>query len=373
MRTFNDDDLEYQERIANMEAANGPDMSDVDDDDLSGYNLEISRHPAYHDYWYAYPWMHEIWCPNCSAGYPCPVTNRDDDGWVADDDADEDANHVRRRCADKDSITNEQDDDATDPENDSISTEEVSHTFGSSFLSASKQMGLLSLPPELRVMIYQKVLVRDHPIEAYFQDFPPLLNTCKQLREEALHVMMTKNTFFLGNHNPSPKYSNTKYTEVRDMVRNVYYEVYYRCAWCKTLDDAIWRFLDTIRDFGSPAIVRDTITIVFKMYFKRNSMTILLWFARAMRAFTNFRTVRLEFKALTENRGCRARRFRRHACRFHEHYLAPWFGPAETFPDGFGLEFHPQRFRESLPKVDWAENLDGIRLLNLHSSPNADN
>ncbi|MCJ1463109.1 hypothetical protein MMC07_001714 [Pseudocyphellaria aurata] len=157
-----------------------------------------------------------------------------------------------------------------------ISNKEVANTHRSSILSTSSQMGLLSLPPELRVMIYHQVLVRDHPIEAYFQDFPPLLDTCQLLREEALHVMMTKNTFFIGNHNPSPRKSNTTYTE-------------------SALNLRLW-----IMNAAAVAHVDSGATPA--------TFTNIIW--------------RLGF------------------------------GLAVTFANGFGLQFHPQRFRESLPKVD---------------------
>lgn len=143
-------------------------------------------------------------------------------------------------------------------------------------------------------------------------------------------------------------------------------------------------FVDMIREFGSPAIVRNTLNIIFQID-PRSCHNLLHFFVRGMPRFTNFRTIRFRFSArflqspegnLTDPETLRFRDLAQaiHSvavsleaayCVIYERALTPTFGPARFFDNDRGLEFRPQEYLNSLPpevEVDWMEYLDGVRL-----------
>ncbi|MCJ1465441.1 hypothetical protein MMC07_004059 [Pseudocyphellaria aurata] len=238
-------------------------------------------------------------------------------------------------------------------------------SFSNDILSTSNHLGFLSLPRELRDMVYRQTVVQNCIISTDLRDrrgstsyWHPIFGTCQLVCEEALQVLVTQNTFFIGNR--YPRRSITNIPGFRDMIRNVHYEAP-RHAWHNPYPRN-WPFMATIREFGLPAITRDTFSVVFRVSpFHCFRTSLPLWYTRRLRAFTNFQTVRIEYLICPPHPPARPVYIQ--ACDFHRVRLEPWLGPAEFVADGLGLLFHPQQYRNSLPpKVDWMEHLDGIRL-----------
>lgn len=227
-------------------------------------------------------------------------------------------------------------------------------------ISANSRMGLLSLPPELRVMVYRHLIVQDHPISTdwqYSTNSPPILDTCELIRQEVFQVMFAENTFFIGVMHPAVSILNDP--QISAIIQNVRYEARLNST---SPHPRKLNFIHVLREFGSPAIVRSTLTIIFHVGACGNN-DLLSWFNRGLARLTNFRTVQFEFVPYSAHK--RAHRLCPEICNGHEKRFAPVFGPAESFANGRGLLFHPQEFLNSLPReveVDWMDYLDGIRL-----------
>ncbi|MCJ1466493.1 hypothetical protein MMC07_005112 [Pseudocyphellaria aurata] len=264
-------------------------------------------------------------------------------------------------------------DSGNDPsENPSAANEELApsssamNTISTNTISMNSRIELLSLPPEVRVLVYRHLLVQDHPISTNWQystnspfplPSPPILNTCELIRQEAFQVMYAENTFFIGVMHPAVSILNNR--QISDIIQNVHYE-----ARLNSTSPHLRRvsFIHLIREFGSPAIIRRALTIIFRVGAYGNN-NLLSWFNRGLPRFTNFRTVQFEFVPYSAH--TRALRLCPIICNGHEQHFAPVFGPAESFADGRGLLFRPQGFLDSLPPevaVDWMDYLDGIRL-----------
>lgn len=250
-----------------------------------------------------------------------------------------------------------------DTENLSISNElALENPSGTDAISTSSRIGLLSLPPELRVHVLRHLLVENHPLStdqhfAGYNLYPPVLRTSVLIRREAFQVFYGENSFFIGEmHPPSPLFQNR---QISDTIQNVHYVV--------TLNGSRGRqlgFIHVIRKFGSPTVVRGTLNLIF--FVGPYGSNLRLWFARVLPAFTNFRTVQVRFVAQTAHRVPEAEALCLLICDGYKAVLTPAFGPAESFADGHGLRFHPQQHLNSLPPesdVDWIDYLGGIRLI----------
>lgn len=128
-------------------------------------------------------------------------------------------------------------------------------------------------------------------------------------------------------------------------------------------------FIDTIREFGSPAIIRGTLSIIFRTGLLRNYFD-YPWFLRFLPRFTNFQTVQFEFLAESALPGhieyvCVL------LCRIYMYSLRRFFGSSELFANECGLRFHPHEYHNARrPRdTDWADYLNGIRL-NMNQDPN---
>lgn len=227
--------------------------------------------------------------------------------------------------------------------------------------STSSRVELLSLPPELRVQIFRHLLLEHRPLStdwvvSAYRPYPAILNTNVLIRREAFQVLYGENMFSIGSMHR--RFSILTNQQIGDTIQNLHLSV--------RLDDHLLYgrrsgFVRLIREFGSPAIVRGTLNVLFHVSAHDNEM--LFWFIRGLPRFTNFRSIRFEFMACSGDRV--AERLSPILCDMHEELLTPIFGPALYFANGRGLWYHPQNYLNSLPPVihvDWMENLDGDRL-----------
>lgn len=92
-----------------------------------------------------------------------------------------------------------------------LTLENPSSTDG---ISTSSRVGLLSLPPELRVLVLRHLLLENSPLStvqlfAGFNLYPPVLRACVLIRREAFQVFYGENSFFIVHmHPPSPLLQN---------------------------------------------------------------------------------------------------------------------------------------------------------------------
>lgn len=244
-------------------------------------------------------------------------------------------------------------------------------------ISTSSGPGLLSLPPELRVHVFRYLLLKPHPLSDV-EPIPAILSTCQLIRREAFQVIYGENFFDIDFY----PYLSSMLTNqhIRDAIQNIHFEPELYGLSASRTDDALscyalaylsrLKMITLVREFGSPAIVRGTLNIIFHVGAYENSM--FPWFLKAVHRFTNFRIIQFEFHAgfplihaddfpdlpLAE-------KLCPHLCDVLQHSLTPVFGPAQAFANGCGRRFYPQRYLSSLPlkvDVDWPDYLDGIRL-----------
>ncbi|MCJ1469717.1 hypothetical protein MMC07_008358 [Pseudocyphellaria aurata] len=236
--------------------------------------------------------------------------------------------------------------------------------------NTSRPLGFLSLPPELRKMIYRHLLVEDYPLStswpfSYSLHLPAIVDTCEQIRREAMQVMFAENTFFISSTHPTDSMLSDRY--IRDTIQHVHFG-----AWLNHNPRLIKKnFIHLLREFGSPAPARGVLDIVFQAD-THPPHDLLAWFATHLRRFTNFRTVKLEFLPHTDD--VRAydgsdltyaqRQLCPLLCESFRRALAPVFGPAEPFGYHRGVRFHPRKYLDSIPREsdDWTDHLDGIRM-----------
>lgn len=176
--------------------------------------------------------------------------------------------------------------------------------------------------------------------------------------------MYGENTFYISSMHPM--FSILDNRPICDAIQNVRFDVWLTYT---SLSRRRLSFINVIREFGSPTIIRGTLRIVFHMStFYRNDL--LNWFTRALPRFTNFRVIRMEFvDSSTHSIG---EDFCRVLCNTHGDTFAPVFGPALPFTNGHGLQFRPQEYLNTIPPeidVDWMELLDGIRLNSSQDPP----
>ena len=240
-----------------------------------------------------------------------------------------------------------------------VASEDPSNT--NSVLTSSRP-GLLSLPAEVRVLIFRQLLLEDRPLStcwagATYQPFPAILRVGRLFRREAFQVMYGENAFYISSLHPT--WSILDSQQIHDAIQNVHFDVRFTYT---LLSRRRLSFINMIREFGSPTITRGTLHIIFHV--GRLFLGVMLnWFTRALVRFTNFRVVLLEYVDSTTvgigEDNCRL------LSNTHRDVLTPVFGPATPLPNGHGLEFRPQDYLNTiLPEidVDWMENLDGIRL-----------
>ncbi|MCJ1469531.1 hypothetical protein MMC07_008164 [Pseudocyphellaria aurata] len=256
-----------------------------------------------------------------------------------------------------------------DSENPSTANEEVTSSTANQVATESSSTNnipppdtrreFLSLPAELRMIVYRHLLVEQDPISTDHQPFPPMLITCELIRNEAFRVMYEENTFFIGRLHPTTSILNNR--EIHDTIQNVDFK-----ARLSTLPGDRHRvrtkFVHVVREFGVPEIIRNTLYVTFRVGPYGNN-PLLQWISKGLPVFTNFKTIRFEF--VPSSLSIRAHELCPLLCAVHERNFVPVFGPAESFAQGRGVLFHPLKYLLSIPpkeEVDWMDNLDGIRL-----------
>lgn len=240
-----------------------------------------------------------------------------------------------------------------------------------SVISASKRLGLLSLPAELRVKVLRQLLFEHRPLSTYgpgadYQPFPAILNASKLIRQEAFQIMYGENFFYIGLMHPIHSILNNR--RIRDTIQNVHFETRLNHT---SPQVSRMNFIHVIHEFGSHAIVRGTLNIIFGVG-PYNNDPLFSWFVICLRRFTNFRIIQIEFVASSAHR--RAEKLCPLLRDIQESHFTPVFGPARSFPNGHSLQFYPQEYLNSLPSeedVDWIDRLDGIRLNWNQGHPNA--
>lgn len=234
----------------------------------------------------------------------------------------------------------------------------------SNALSTRRRLGLLDLPPELRLMIYRYLLVHPHTLDRSsiapgYRPFVNILRTSRTIHREALDILYRENQFanclWPSGYPilPSPP-------QIIDMIQNIYVDIFlmYNIFLVK-------KFMKYVHQFGNRFIIRGTLTVdfVFLVHFDRpleDNIFPVRWFRIALGRFTNFRTV--ELHAYT--RGIGEPLF--DVLEYLKTALEPVLGYAEDgMREANCLRFHPvdhwNRWGE-LDGGDWADFLDGIRL-----------
>lgn len=251
-------------------------------------------------------------------------------------------------------IINEEESDTNAVASEISSTANVPSTDNS-------RLQLLSLPAELRLMIFRHLLVEDRPLPThwrggYYNIRPDVLTTCKKIRREAFEIMYGENTFWINTVQPNRGMLNNQ--QIKDTIRNVHVDVQINDTWPH---GRRLSFIRVLRAFGSPAIVRGTLNIVLHVVL--NGIEMLPWLVGALPRCINFRIVQIE---LEDGSGLGlARGLCLILCNTLEAAMTPVFGPAQSFADGYGLRFYPQEHLNSLLRdvdADWMDRLDGIRL-----------
>lgn len=236
-------------------------------------------------------------------------------------------------------------------------------------------LGLLDLPSELRLMIYRHLLVTPHCLDLGRSEFRPrpsvnILRTCRLIHGEAFHVLYGENRF--SNRFKGSTYSLARFPRVMDTIRSIHVEIlliYHHSA--KLTRFLIRDFARNMHEFGHPSITRNTLTVNLRFmgYCPHPNSSILVeefiplkWCIRALRQFSNFRTIEVHCTCL----GSRSPNFE--GLDSLEPLLEAVLGHAEDCNrDEYGLRFYPLAHRSRRRKLkdghgDWANSLDGIRL-----------
>lgn len=241
------------------------------------------------------------------------------------------------------------------------------------------RLGLLDLPPDLRVMIFRHLLLypfhesvgrrsrlSDVGSVGWGSESKPsvdrlnILRTSRLMYREASGVLYRENQYnFTKCFGLYSGCSLAHFPRVRDTIRNIQLDIHPWPMRVRIME--IGQFLRLIDLFGNPSILRGTLTVCFvsiDLSFRR-----LKWFIRALGRFTNFQTVELYLECWNN---ITRRGFRDELCHLVGHLksaLEPVLGYANFGSHGqHSLRFHPVHRRNRLEEHDWSDFLDGIRL-----------
>ena len=223
---------------------------------------------------------------------------------------------------------------------------------------------LLHVPAEIRVIIFGHLLRLPFPIS---YELPGLLmhrtiraligifHTSRLFYTESINVFLRRNIFFIPAF---PTLNAVPSRRLLDMIQNVTITL----PLVPRMRESHRRFVQVIRNFGSPAITRNVLSVHFEPYRPyRDTFTRLAFFLRGLPRFTNFRVVEIDIFVPT-----RRERSTANLCEYVQNALQFVLGPARSFAEGNGLRFFPQIFLDQQPPQedeDWINNLDGMRLL----------
>lgn len=230
--------------------------------------------------------------------------------------------------------------------------------------STRRRLGLLDLPPEIRVMIFRHLLV--NPQGLYFdlarqrpRPSIAILRTNSVIYREASEIFYGENQFrnafqFTGVLS-FPYGAITRHLWIMDTIRHIHLEINMGAKYSE-----IRKFLAFMHCFAHPSHARGTLTI--EVFISQAEVRPLKWFIRALGRFTNFKTIELHF-------GWYSFLLRRKVLHVRQYLitaLEPVLGHAEDCGNGWiKLRFHPtdhQQVRREPDNSDWADSLDGMRL-----------
>lgn len=162
-------------------------------------------------------------------------------------------------------------------------------------VSTHNPVGLLDLPPEVRLIIFRYVLVQHQDIDVSFsarrirpEPCLSILETNRLIHREAFAVYWRENLFvnFLGRMHHSLKY----FPQIADTIQHIRVtEVNLAFPYAE-----VQNFRQFRSYMANPSITRGSFTIHFTLdgvgfrWFRP-----LRWFIRALSRFTNFRTINL--------------------------------------------------------------------------------
>ena len=232
-------------------------------------------------------------------------------------------------------------------------------------ISTSRSLGLLDLPPELRLMIYRHLLIAH--IGLWLNNWseiprPPvdILRTSKLIYREAVDVFLAENRFMDCCHPRLFPTALGPFPRVIDTIRNLQVDVN---VWDGRSTHERAKYSNLIHHFGKSSIIGGTLVIEFSL--RGVDIGPLKFFIRALRRFTNFRTVKLDFDDDHGNDLF-------HLLAWVKATLESALGYAEDldveddkWATRAGLRFHPmnhRNLRRGRKDGDWADFLDGIRL-----------
>ena len=229
--------------------------------------------------------------------------------------------------------------------------------------STRSPLGLLDLPPDIRVMIFRHVLVQRHGICFGALRSPPsvgILRTNRLIHRESFDVLYGENR--LNNCLGTSLYFAASHPRILNAIRHIHFNLPMIFSFRQPMFPTV---LDCMHCFGNPSMIRGTLTVGLGL----DGRVAYDWkrFIKALGRFTNFRIVELRFNQYNHHLPDRIE----DALKYYEHALEPVFGVAEhrdteRFNTGSrALVFHPIDHQNSLRELavdDWADSLDGIRL-----------
>lgn len=243
------------------------------------------------------------------------------------------------------------------------------------------KLGFLSLPPELRLMVYRQLFHDNDGIidmaewQTSSSSLPPLLQTCKLINKEAFEALLENPKFIYRDpdwpRRHPPQWPISKHIRMRvvDTIQSLDVRI--------VMEKPTTKFLHLIREFGNPARIRRFLKVTFSAA-RVDSFLYdrpITWFLTGLCTFTNFETVDLSFQfAYTYNdipfnefpsdSIAQTLQHRFGSAKFLIHSI----GPQNLYWDGYILQFHPHNHRHSQQaqraqrSVDWMDLLDGTRL-----------
>lgn len=217
--------------------------------------------------------------------------------------------------------------------------------------------GFLSLPPEIRLMIYRELF--HHPItfsleSPEFVNIPALLATCKLINKEAFEVIWGENTYYWSTYTP-PLLPSILH-RIEDTIQRLHVSVRLSCY--STFSDEIFYLIDR---FGKPAKIRGL--LVMTCFLDNDEFVegrTRKLFISALGRFTNFRSVQIVL----------VQKYQKvHISDYFYRWIAkimqPRLGPSKPHADEVAIVFQPNDYlyaQQQQETVDWMDLLDGIRL-----------
>lgn len=194
---------------------------------------------------------------------------------------------------------------------------------------------LLSLPPEIRLMIYRELF--HHPRTCFLESpevvIPALLATCKLIYKEAFQVVWGENTYYWSTYT-APLLPSILH-RIEDTIQRLHVAVP-----LSSYSTVSAELLNLIYKFENPARIRGLLVMTCFLdndeFVERRTRKL---FISALGRFTNFRSIQI---TLTQE-------FKRvHISDYFYQWIAaimqPRLGPSKPCADGLAVEFHPNDY-----------------------------